>query len=228
MTEVPAGPLLHALEQRRQSFEGLKAVASIEIRKWGGKRTLENVGIVLDGQRRLRMEAYGPLGQTIMALVWDGRDVLFLPPDSDKVVRQGHGGLDQILGIGLDVRELCAVLSGNIPGPLQLAGATQLCGQNNDCVLEVRRQDSVRRVQVLYIASGPVKEPLLVSQELQKAGQLMYQARFDRMETASQYRLPMKIEIEMPERNIVLSIEYRDVEVNVPINNEAFTLSDGQ
>jgi len=228
LTEVAAGPLLQALKQRRQSFGGLKAVASVQVTKWGRKRTFDTVGIVLDGQRRLRMEAYGPLGQTIIALVWDGKDVLLHRPDNDKVERQGQAGLDQILGQGLDMQEFCALLSGNVPELIRPYAAVQFCGQNGDCVLEVRHDDSLRRAQVQYSTSGSSEGPRLVSQELSRSGKLMYEARFDRMEQVARYRLPMKIEIENPNDNLLLTIEYSDVEMNAPIGDEAFMFSDGE
>ena len=227
MTEVPARALLDALEQRRQSFKALKAVASVEIVKRGRKRTLESVGIVLDGQRRLRMEAYDPLGQTVLALVWDGRDILLRLPDSGKVLRPGQAGLDQLLGEGLDIQELCAVLSGTVPGPLSPHEASQRCAQNGDCVLEIRHDDSVRRIEVSYAASGPAEEPRLLSQELYRSGTLLYRARFELIQAVSHYPLPIKIEIENPGRKLLLTIEYGDAAVNVPISDEAFILTDG-
>jgi hypothetical protein len=225
MTEVPARALLDTLELRRQSFKGLKAVASVEIVKHGRKRTLENVGIVLDGQRRLRMEAYGPLGQTVMALVWDGRDILLRLPDSGKVLRPGQAGLDQLLGEGLDIQELCAVLSGTIPAPVHPYEASQRCAQNGECVLEIRHDDNVRRIEVA--ASGPAEGLRILSEDLYQSGTLLYRARFDLVQAVSHYPLPIKIEIDNPGQKLLLTIEYGDVAVNIPIGDEAFTLTDG-
>ena len=59
LTEVPAGPLLQALEQRRQSFAGLKAVAVVESVRKGRKRAFDNVGIVVASQDRLTSKRTG-------------------------------------------------------------------------------------------------------------------------------------------------------------------------
>jgi hypothetical protein len=188
---------------------------------------LESVGIVLEHQRRLRMEAYGPLGQTMMVLVWNGREILTSSPDSTTNEQEGQAALEQLFGEGQDVRELCAVLTGNIPDPGPSADAVQFCGQNNDCVLEIRSpHDLVRRIQVLYPEPGSAEEPKIVSQEIIRSGKLVYKAQFDRMERVSQYFVPMKIEIESPGNHLQLTLEYSEVEVNVPINEEAFTLFD--
>ncbi|MGC1454623.1 MAG: hypothetical protein WA946_05490 [Nitrospirota bacterium] len=225
MTEVPAGPVLEALEQRRQSFTGLKAIASVEVVKRGRKRTLENVGVVLDAQRRFRIEAYGPLGQSELVLVWDGREVLERLPGNDRVVRQGAAGLERLLGEGVGVQDLCALLSGNIPAGDQPPDARLFCGRDNECILELSRGDVVRRVKVVFPA-GPGRVPSMVSQELFLSGKLVYQAKFNRTTEIAHYPLPMNIVISNPGNNLLLSLVYSDVEVNIPISDEAFLLND--
>lgn len=225
LAEVPAGPLLQALEQRRQSFAGLKAMASVEVVKRGGKRTLENVGIVLDGQRRFRIEAFGPLGQSTLALVWDGRELFARLPGNDRVVREGPEGLERLLGAGLEVRELCNLLSGNIPVIAPSSGARLFCGQAGDCMLELSSDDSVRRVSVRF-PSGPGSKPKLVSQALYRSGKLVYQARFEGAAEIAHYLLPMTLVIENPDKKLLLTIVYSDAEVNIPIGDGAFLLED--
>jgi hypothetical protein len=229
LNEVPAGPLLQELEKRQHIFHGLKAMASIEIRKTGSQRTLENVGIIVDGQRRLRMEAYGPLGQSVMVLVWDGKDVFMRRPDQDRVERLGPEGISRLLGEGLDIRELCALLAGNIPETAQPYQAAQFCGQNNTtCVLEIRQDSRVRRVEVVYSGSGAETAPRLITQELYRSGKLIYRARFDQPEIIAHYQLPLKIRIENPADNLQLTIEYTsEIGINVPISDDVFSPLDG-
>jgi outer membrane lipoprotein-sorting protein len=224
-TEVPAGPLLQALDKRQQSFRGLTAMASVEFHTGHGRRTFDSVGVVLDGQRRLRMEAYGPLGQTITALVWNGNEVLLLLPGNDKVVRQGADGLARIFGDGLDAKELCALLSNNVPDALASAKASLFCEKNNECVLELRRMNDIRRVYVSP-ATGSEKGPVILMQERYQDGALLYRARFGRSEVMHHYRLPLRIELEKPDQDFVLTIEYSEVELNPKISNEAFILLD--
>jgi hypothetical protein len=225
LTEVPAGPLLHALEQRQRSFAGLKAIASIEVVKRGRKRTLENVGIVLDSQRRLRMEAFGPLGESLLAFVWDGREMALRLPENDRVVRQGPEGLERLLGEGLEVQELCALLSGNLPISAWSSDARLFCGQGGECMLELSYGDTVRRVGVI-VSAGSEQRSRFISHELHRSGTLVYRVRFDRVEKVSQYPLPMKITIENPDAKLRFTVEYLEAGVNVPIRDEAFLLKD--
>ena len=226
MTDVPAGPLMHELEQHRQSFLSMKAVGRVEIEKRGRKRTFDTVGVVVDGQRRLRMEAYGPLGQSLMAVVWDGTDVLYRPPGEDKVVREGPAGLERLFGRGLEPPELCAVLSGNIPAPAKDVRVSQQCGQNGACVLELRNDDLTRRVQVSY--PGPVSagKPRILAYELHRSGKVLFRARFDQVEEISGYDVPMQIVIESPDKNLRLMVLYSDVDLNTRLEDGVFTLFD--
>lgn len=227
LPEVPAGPLLQAMEQRRQSFSGLKALASIEVVQRGGKRTFENAGIVLDGERRFRIEAFGPLGQSVLALVWDGRELLARLPGNDRVVRQGPAGLERLLGEGLEVQELCSLLSGNIPVTVPPSDARLFCGQAGDCMLDLSQGDRIRRVRI-QLPPGPGGMPKMVSQALYWSGKLVYEARFGKTAEIAGYVLPLTLVIENPEKKLLLTIAYSDAEVNVPISEEAFLLQDDE
>jgi hypothetical protein len=226
LTSVPAGPLLESLEHHQRSFASLKAVARLEVIKRGRKRALDSVGIVIDGDRRLRMEAYGPLGQSLMAFVWNGRDVLLRMPGEERVTRSGPAGLERLFGKGLEPSELCSVLSGNIPGMASSTSSLLRCGQENDCTLELRHDDLLRRVFLNYSSTGSSQEPRVLSQELYRAGKLVYEIRYERTQEISHYRLPLNIVMDNPDRNLQLTIRYTDVEVNTPLSEESFLLND--
>ena len=224
LTEVPAGPLLQALEQRRQSFAGLKAVAGVEAVRKGRKRAFDNVSIVLASQDRLRIEAYGPLGQSLLTLVWDGREVLLRLPGQDGVVRPGAAGLDRIFGAGLEVQELCSALAGNIPPVPLSAAVSAACGRGDLCELTIRQGDLVRRVQVVNHPSGTGPRLMPVLSSLFRDGKLVYRARFEQVTEHAHYLMPGAVIIENPEKNFSLAINYAEVDVNVPIDGELFSL----
>jgi hypothetical protein len=221
---APPEPLLRALERHRQSFSGLKALASVEIVKGTRKRTLDTVGIVVDGERRLRIEAYGPLGQSLSAIVWDGREILLRRPGEEKVERPGPEGLERLFGRGMEPPELCAVLSGNIPETG--AAATLLCGKDGMCVLELQDGDSFREVRISYPPAESAREPRVLSYALYRAGKLKFQAHFDRYVEISHYALPVQISVENPDKKLHVTVVYSEAEVNMPISDDAFTLTE--
>jgi len=228
LTEVPAGPLVQALEQRRQSFAGLKAVAGLEAVRKGRKRAFDNVGIVLASQDRLRIEAYGPLGQSLLALVWDGREVLLRLPGQDRVVRPGAVGLERLFGVGLEVQELCSALAGNIPSVPESAAVSAACDGGGLCELTILQGDLVRRVQVVNhpSGSGPMLTPVI--SELYRGRKLVYRARFEQVAETAHFLMPRMVIIENPEKNFSLTVGYAEVDVNVPIDEALFSLPDDE
>ncbi len=223
---VPAGPFLHYLEQRRDSFSSLKAIAHVEIDKRGRKRTFESVGVVVDDQRRFRLEAYGPLGQSLMAVVWNGEDVFIRMPNEDKVVRTGPAGLEKLLGQGLVPQEICAALSGNIPEAGLSVAASQRCSQEGDCIIELSNKESVRRIQIRRAVSGSTKSPQIQHYEMYRSDKILFRTRFDQYEEISHYLLPTHIIIESHDKSQSMTVTYGDIELNSPVNDDAFTLTD--
>jgi hypothetical protein len=225
-TEVPAGPIVQALEQQRRTLTSLKAVASIEIIRQGKRRVFETVGIVLDAQRRFRVEAVGPMGLPIIALVWDGKEIALQLPD-DRTLKAGQAGIERILGLGVDARELCAVLSGTVTEIDMPSAARSYCVPGGVCIIELPEGDVVRRVHVLFSAA-PVPAVLITAQELYRSDRLIYRARYERSEETAHGLLPRMIIIENPEKKVKLTIEYAEADINVPVSEDAFMLGEGK
>ncbi len=226
MIAVPPAPLIEVLNQQRHAFTSLKAVASATIVKDGRKRFFDTVGVVVDDQRRFRLDAYGPLGQSIMVIVWDGQEVVLRLPEENRIDHKGPAGLEQLLGQGLEPAELCAILSGNIPDVGKIASPVLLCGTTNDCILKLNSGTLLRTVRVSYPVNQPGRQPRIRSYELSRSGRLLFKARFDRVEEISHYPLPMQIEIENPGQNLKLTVVYREADVNMAISNDVFSLTE--
>ncbi|HEX9021921.1 MAG TPA: hypothetical protein VF903_11740 [Nitrospirota bacterium] len=224
---VPAGPLVQALEQQRRSFTGLKAVASVKMARAGGKRSFDTVGIVLDDRRRLRVEAYGPLGQSLVTLLWDGKDALLRLSDG-RILRPGQAGMEKIFGMGIEAKELCAVLAGTVPESVPPADAQAYCAQNGVCVVEFpEEKDTVRRVHVLSSATGAAARIRMSAQEVYRSDRLAYRARYEGLaEKTSSIPLPGTITIDNPEKDVSVTITYAEADVNVPIGDDAFTMEE--
>ncbi len=225
-TIVPAGPLVQYLEQRGRSFSGLKGLAHLEVEKRGRKRRFDSVGIVLDDQRRFRLEAYDPIGQSLMVVLWNGKSVQMRLPDEDKVVQAGPAGFENILGKGLEPLELSAILSGNIPEIREAGEAIQRCNQEGVCIVELHNRNTIRRMKVAHPVAQSNQNPELLSYESYRSNTLLFRARFARVEEVSGYLLPMQIVIECPDQDLQLTIEYNDVELNSPISDDVFTLAE--
>jgi len=223
---APALPLMQALEQRRQMFAGLKAMASVETVRNGRKRSYDTVGIVIEGQQRLRVEAYGPLGQSLVTLLWDGIEVL-LRLDDDRVLTPGQAGLERVLGVAMDAGELCAVLTGNLPATAPAEGTRAFQGPGGSFVIELSSGDLLRRLYVLLSDPGPEQGIRITASELYRSGKLVYRARYEQATPVSRYLMAKIVHIENPDKKVSLTVEYNEMDVNVPLGEEAFKLSDG-
>jgi outer membrane lipoprotein-sorting protein len=222
---VPAQPLMRALEQRRQTFSGLKAAASVESVRSGRKRSYDTVGIVIEDQRRLRMEAYGPLGQSLVTLVWDGADVL-LRLDDGRVLTPGPAGLERMLGMAMGAGELCAVLTGNVPAAAPGEETKAYREPDGSYMIEQRSGDLLRRLYVLLPEPGADPGIRITASELYRSGKLVYRARYEHPELISRYLIAKTVGIENPDKKVSLTVEYNEMDVNVPLSDDAFKLTD--
>jgi outer membrane lipoprotein-sorting protein len=219
-TEVPATPLVQALEQRRQSFQSLKAVSSVQVFRRGRRLAFENVGILIKSSDKLRIEAYSPLGLPLIELVWDGNDVFIRRP-GEPALRKSGSGLERVLGADVEPREFCALLAGNVPEIPAQADSRAFCGEEG-CVLDIRQGEMLRRVR---LSPAPGADVLPASYELYRAEALVFRARFEGMHAVSNHLFPAKVVMENPDRKAGLTVLYEEVEVNVPVDDGAFILS---
>jgi hypothetical protein len=143
-------------------------------------------------------------------------------------VRPGPKGLERLFGQGVEASELCALLTGNIPGTADAAAARLLCGKDGMCVLELQADDGIRQVRVSTPPAGSAREPRVLSYTLYRAGKLMFQAHFDRYTEISHYALPVQIVIENPDKKLHVIVTYSEAEVNIPLSDDAFTLPEGE
>lgn len=228
LNEVPAGPLLRALDQRRQAFAGLTGMAVVRAERKGRKRTFDNVGIALRAQSGLRMEAFGPLGQSLITLVWDGHEVQLRLPGRDSILTPGQAGLEKLLGVGLEPTELAAALSGNVPEFDQSAVIKAFCAQGGDCVVEVRQADALRRITMAFPASPEERGGSIIESSLYRSGKLVFAARFEQGEEVSKYVMPKNIVFRDPDKKASFTVSYSEVEVNGAIPDRAFSLTDAE
>lgn len=221
-TEVPAGPLVHALEQRGESFSSLKALASVRIVRKGRKRVFESSAVLLRGQEQFRIEAYGPLGETLMTLVWSGEEMLLDLEGRRRLA--GRSELARLIGADVDPAELAAVLAGNIPAAFPLSTARLFCSPEGICVLELRDGDRILRVH--HQGSDGEADPFTIRFfRIYQGDRLVYQARFSNFAEISGYSLPQAIVMENPGKRVSLTVQYLEAEVNAPLDARLFMIS---
>jgi hypothetical protein len=221
MTDVPAAPLLKELDLRRVSFTGLKAAARVETERKGRKRAYESVAFLAKGQEKLRVEGFGPMGEPVFAMFWDGKDILLRMPGEAKIVRTGPWAFERLIGFPIAMSDLAAVLSGNVPPVPEQGDARARCTAEGRCTIEFRRSDVRWKVRVV-----PAEPFRIESCEQIRSGKPVFEARFESPESIGGYLFPKRIVVENADRSVSLTIEYQEVEVNVPVDDSAFILAD--
>ena len=222
MTDVPAAPLVREIADRRASFTGLKAVARAETVRNGRKRAYESVSILLEGQSKLRIEGYGPMGGSLFALLWDGKDLVLRRPGEADFIRPGQWAFERLIGFPLEPSELAAVLSGNAPSDGEREAAQARCSAEGWCVVEFRRDEARWKVRVV-----PADRFRIESWERFQGNELVYETRFEAQELVGEYLFPKRVVVQNQNRHAALTVEYEEVEINVPLDEEAFTITSG-
>lgn len=216
LPEVPAHDLVSALKQRERAFSTLSAVAGVQVERNGRRRAFDTAGILLDDGKRLKIEAYGPLGDPLFTILWTDQAPLVRVGGGGNAVNMGIG-MERILGMDMDKEELSAVLSGHIPAKAFSSQSRAFCGPA-ECIVEFLDGDNVRRV---YLTSGDL---LPAVYEVYNRGSLLLRARFENFETASGYAMPMRVIIANSGKKTLLTIDYADVTINSALADEAFTM----
>lgn len=215
--EVPSAPLVRALEAQRRNLVSVKAVARVETERRGRRRSYDSVTVVMDGNGRLRIDVYGPLGESLFALLWDGQAVLLRPPGEPEFVDLGQAGLERALGVSLSPAELCAALGGNIIAPRTDDAARAGCESNGRCQVLFPDDRGARRVYALRPAAGTADMAVAEGEDRYEGGRLVYRGKFEERTIISGYSFPLLVSLENPDRALRLVVRYEDVEVNVPV-----------
>ena len=222
--EVPAGPLVEKLAERREAFAGMKAVARVEIERKGRIRVYESVAFLQQGFRKLKVEAYGPLGESLVALLWDGTNVLIRKPGETEPLNVGQFGLERVLGLQVVPADLCALLTGNAPAVPAGAAARAGCNDDGRCVIDLQRGDLRWRVLFLPPMSDLAAEPAVSGADLYQGERLVLHSTYEPQGWSLATGLPKRITVEDPVRKVRLAVDYQEADANVPVEDGVFTL----
>ena len=221
---APAGPLVGALEEHRQRFGSLKALARIETEHREKRRVYESVAIVQRGFDRLRVEGYGPLGQTLFTVLWDGATIMLLPADGSGARTLGQGGLERIVGVNLAPQDLCAVLVGGAPRVPDAVGTTAGCSTDGRCIVDLPRGEERWRVHVRRGASVTGNALEIDAIERYHGGTLVFLVRYEGREgpRTGEYALSKRVIVQDPAKRASLTVEYLDAQINGLIDDGMF------
>lgn len=216
LPEVPAHDLVSALEKRERAFSTLSAVASVQGERKGRRRSFETTGILLDDGKRLKIEAYGPMGDPLVTILWTDQAPVVRVAGQVNAVNMGIG-MERVLGIDIDKEELSAILSGNIPSKAFSSRSRAFCGPA-ECIVEFFGKDDVRHMHLIASTLLPAVY------DVYNGSSLVLRARFENYETVSGYPMPMRVIIESPSKKALLTIDYADVAINSALADDAFTM----
>jgi len=218
--ETPAAPLMQDLERQRRAYPGVKALARVETERKGRKRVYESVAVLQRGLEKFRVEGYGPLGEPLFALVWDGASLAVRSPGQQGFTQVGSEALERLLGMALAPAELAAVLSGNAPSGVASAAG---CSSDGRCAVDLPVDGGVWRVHLVRrsgSAGGPVQVDAL---ERFQGSSLAFLVRYEAREDAGSVSFPKRVVVESPSRKVSLRVEYQDAELTAAVDDGAFT-----
>lgn len=216
--DVPPGPIVTAIEARRELFRTAKAVARVETERGTRRRAYESVAIIVQGRDRLRVEGFGPLGESLYVLLWDGAAVRLRTHGQENYLTVGQAGLERALGMQLEPADLCAALVGALaPLPGRSVVAAGKCLSERRCMLDLASGSETWRLYLSDATRG-----ILDATEIYGGGSLLLRGRFDSPQIVSGFSFPMRVTLERPDRALRLMVEYQEVEVNVPVDEALF------
>ena len=199
----------------------------METERKGKRRSYESVAVVMDGRGRLRVEGFGPLGESLFALIGDGQTILLRPPQETEFLSVGQAGLERALGVAISLGDLCAALGGNVLLPQSEAGVQAGCESGGHCIIQFPGDGGIRRIYVSRPSGEGADVAIADGEDRYDGGTIVYRGRFEDRTAISGYSFPQQVTLENPDRALRLMVRYEEVEVNMPVEEGLF-LGDSQ
>jgi hypothetical protein len=226
LSDVPSDPFVQALQQRRSSFTAMKGIARIESDHRGRTHAYESVAIILKGQERFRVEGYGPMGEAIFTVMWDGTDIFLKRAEDERARKTGQFGFERMLGVSLSPSDLCAILSGNMPAVPADAATSAQCSQAGWCIVTFLHDDLQWKVKVVPPQSA--QDSIVIERmELFRNGKEVLSSWYVYKDHDWPRQFPSAVGLAQKDRKGSLLVQYQDVDVNVPLDDSVFSIGEG-
>lgn len=206
-------PFLKEVQERRDSFHDLQALALVSIQSpWGKLRSHQLIRL-----RRappfLRMETLGPIGPSLYILA-DEAQLLLYSPYEGRVLK-GKAGPDQIrklVRLPLAVPEMVNLLTGLLPpladGHLQVSLTHQ--SENERYWVQISSGENQPYQKAWMGADMTLQGYQLYDSD----GRVYLIARYGAHRPVDSYPLPQGIQLYLPQEKTFMELTYQDLNLN--------------
>lgn len=226
LATMTTGQVSQSIVERTEHFQSLSGLGKVQIENWD-ERYRFTQAFVVEKPERFRLEILGPFDQPAIFFTSDAQ-MLSLYAKKQNLEYRGVASRENLFklgGINLSVEDFLLVLSGNPPKLDDVTSEWGVAIQEGRFHYLERislQKNVVQRIwyDTQYRMVSQVQEYMLTN------GEMLLNVRFDDYRgEQSGYPLPAKIDIERPMDKVRVYIEYREMDVNQPIDATLFTFA---
>jgi len=219
-----AAPVWEQLALRRQRFDDLKGLASVQLQAAAQNATLDDAVVVLWHFEAIRLEGIGPIGQPLFLLIADSQHLALYAPQEGRLLT-GAASADNLMrlfGIAVTPTALQYVLMGDVPlTTLPNTGAFAYRVRENLYLWQgqVPPQPQSYRIWFEPYDLHPVRF------EMDDAsGQLLLQVWYEEFQRFEGFMVPYRITLVQPAVGRRVVWQYKDVQLNTGVPPALFRM----
>ncbi len=212
--------LLERLEANSQAFKSLVGMARVKVRQ-GDRSVSANQVVFVEKPARLRAETLNPFGfgSPVLLLATDGRDLSVLVPREATFYSgpASYRNLQRFTRMPLQISDLVAILLYQVP-LIPHDERTLTANSAGWYMLKLFGKEG-RRQELIFNW-----ELQLTSAEYYRGDKALLKVSYDQFNPEAGY-FPELAFLEVPPEDAEASVEFSDIELNVSIPQERFSLS---
>lgn len=215
---IPAPPLVEEVRLLNERIRSLRGTARIEL-SYQGKRLRARQAIALAKPGFMRIETLNFLNQPLLILVTDGVTLQAMSLSENRFYRGDVSkGLAHFTGLRMSSEELVSLILGEIP----LRGDSSIGYDSRRRLYVLTFPPSNRRKTETFWVDPKTLRVVEISKTDLKSGEI--RILFSRFKKAGSATFPREIEIEVPETDNRIGLNFRKVEVNPLLGPDLFRL----